>query len=582
MRPLITVYFLLLTALACFGQTPVISEPPQNAASYAPAGLANGSLAQGTMFVVKGNGFGPCNTNNTVIASTFPLQNTMRSVQIRVTVGGQTYNGKMIYVVVCRGNGPDQLAAILPSNVPVGSGTMQVVLNGTLVSAPVPVKVVARSFGIFTWNQAGSGPMIVQNFISSTNTPTNGLLEAANPGQTEILWGVGLGAVDSAAEIAGPVPGDMPITVDVYVGGKKANVIYRGRSGCCAGIDQIVFTVPAGVEGCYVSVGVVVNGVLSNVGTMSIASSGKVCAENSRLSSADISKVQKAGPLNIGDIQVVRFNLTAGSIQGSVDSGDGSFRRYASTAELMSAAPHSIAGLRGTASPGSCVTTTFDFGNGKGALDAAIPDFQDPAGSQLDAGANLTLSNSKGTKQLPRQLFNGFVDGYYLPDGTFLGGGVPAAGILLTPNFLDPGAITLTGSGGPGVGAFSANLTIPSTFATWSNQASINGVSRTQDLTINWSGGGSNELVAVFLASADSAIGSGAGVACVERASVGTMTIPAFLMSNMPASGTADGLRVGWITFGTTLAQPTRFNATGLDLGYFNWLTAQIKNVPFQ
>jgi hypothetical protein len=60
------------------------------------------------------------------------------------------------------------------------------------------------------------------------------------------------------------------------------------------------------------------------------------------------------------------------------------------------------------------------------------------------------------------------------------------------------------------------------------------------------------------------------------------MTIPAFLMSNMPASGTADGLRVGWITFGTTLAQPTRFNATGLDLGYFNWLTAQIKNVPFQ
>ncbi len=76
------------------------------------------------MFVVKGNGFGPCNTNNTVIASTFPLQNTMRSVQIRVTVGGQTYNGKMIYVVVCRGNGPDQLAAILPSNVPVGSGTM--------------------------------------------------------------------------------------------------------------------------------------------------------------------------------------------------------------------------------------------------------------------------------------------------------------------------------------------------------------------------------------------------------------------------------------------------------------------------
>jgi hypothetical protein len=60
------------------------------------------------------------------------------------------------------------------------------------------------------------------------------------------------------------------------------------------------------------------------------------------------------------------------------------------------------------------------------------------------------------------------------------------------------------------------------------------------------------------------------------------MTIPAYLISNLPASGTVTGLRVGWLMFGSTLAQPTRFTATGLDLGYFNWLTAQIRNVIFQ
>ena len=197
----------------------------------------------------------------------------------------------MIYVVVCRTGGPDQIAAILPSNVPVGTGTVQVAFTNTtpnLVSDPQPIKVVARSFGMFTWNQGGSGPAIVQNFIDAANTPTNGLLQAANPGQIGIIWGVGLGAVSPSAEIAGPAPGDMAITVDVYVGGKKANVTYRGRSGCCAGIDQIVFTVPPGLDGCYVSVAVVVNGVLSNVGTMSIASSGTTCVEGTRLSAADL------------------------------------------------------------------------------------------------------------------------------------------------------------------------------------------------------------------------------------------------------------------------------------------------------
>ena len=54
------------------------------------------------------------------------------------------------------------------------------------------------------------------------------------------------------------------VPVEVYVGGKRADVTYRGRSGCCAGIDQIVFTVPQGVEGCYVPVVVKTGDVVSN------------------------------------------------------------------------------------------------------------------------------------------------------------------------------------------------------------------------------------------------------------------------------------------------------------------------------
>jgi hypothetical protein len=317
---------------------------------------------------------------------------------------------------------------------------------------------------------------------------------------------------------------------------------------------------------------------------MSVAASGKVCAEASRLSSSDISKVNKAGPLNIGDIQLTRFSVSAGAIQGSLDSGEGTFRRYGSTAELMSAAPESIAGLRGAPSPGSCVVSTFDYGTDKGPFEAAIPDFADPAGQQLDAGANLRFTNAQNsTKQIAKQISNGSVDGYYLPDQTFLGGGLPAAGIPQTPDFLIPGSFRVDNStGGSSVGAFTANLTIPSSTATWTNQASINTVTRSQNLTVTWTGGGASDLVAILGSSADPSVGAGAGIFCVERASAGTFTIPAYLLSNLPASGLSNGVRVGWLTFGTTLTSPTRFTAPGLDLGYFNWLNALIKNVTFQ
>ena len=139
-----------------------------------------------------------------------------------------------------------------------------------------------------------------------------------------------------------------------------------------------MFTVPPGLDGCYVSVAVVVNGVLSNVGTMSIASSGTTCDEGTRLSAADLAKVSRSGPINIADIQVSRLNVSAGAIQGTVDQGEASIHRYGSTVELMSSAPQSLVGMPGTVSAGSCLVTSGGFDSGRGALDAIFPDFQDP------------------------------------------------------------------------------------------------------------------------------------------------------------------------------------------------------------
>src|SRR5262249_30617086 len=50
-----------------------------------------------------------------------------------------------------------------------------------------------------------------------------------------------------------PARGSTIPGLEVLVGGIAAKVVYTGRSGCCAGIDQIIVEVPRGVEGCNVA-----------------------------------------------------------------------------------------------------------------------------------------------------------------------------------------------------------------------------------------------------------------------------------------------------------------------------------------
>lgn len=563
-------------------QLPVVMEGPLNAASYVPMGLPGGGIAQGAMFIVKGGAMGACGV---VLANAFPLQTVMGNTSIRVIVQGTTAMARMIYVVACRTDGPDQLAAVLPSNTPIGAGTLQVIYQGR-TSAPTPIRVVANSFGMFSRNQAGNGPAIVQNFISQTDMPTNGLLESAQVGQTEVLWGTGLGAVAPASEIAGPVPGDLPLNVEVYVGGKRATVIYKGRSGCCAGIDQIVFTVPAGLEGCFVSLAVRVNGVVSTAGTMSIAP-GKVCAEPSSLSAAELARMPKTGPINVATITLNRFRLNVnipgqGVIQGDIDAGEGQFRRFGSSSDLMASLSGSLTGLQSSPSPGSCMIGSFPF-SGEDAFDAVFPDLPEFSGSKLDAGASLRLTASRGVKQLPRQRGrDGENDGYYL-DEENLGGGIAAFGMPVLPPYLEPGTVTVdNGSGSAQVGPFTASLAIPASPASWSNLTPGSNVARSQDLTFTWTGGAAGELVALLGSSADGPTRAGTQFLCVERAEARTFTVPSWVLSALPVSGAVDGVRAGFLGFAASVAQPTRFTATGLDLGYLNWFLVHLKNVVFQ
>jgi len=113
--------------------------------------------------------------------------------------------------------------------------------------------IVRRNFGAFTAGSSGAGPAIATNYISEASQPLNTIFQPARPGQMVTLWGTGLGPV-TGDESARALPGDLYLSLQVMVGGVTDTPLYQGRSGCCAGLDQIIFPVPAGVEGCYVPV----------------------------------------------------------------------------------------------------------------------------------------------------------------------------------------------------------------------------------------------------------------------------------------------------------------------------------------
>jgi hypothetical protein len=104
----------------------------ENAATNIPPGLPNAAIAQGALFVVKGKNLGPANA---VVASAFPLPISIGGTSIQVTVGGTTVAAIMYYSLA------GQIAAILPSRTPVGTGTLIVTTtarpaDGAIVVVP--------------------------------------------------------------------------------------------------------------------------------------------------------------------------------------------------------------------------------------------------------------------------------------------------------------------------------------------------------------------------------------------------------------------------------------------------------------
>ncbi len=554
MKLLRVVPFLTLAVGVAAGQAPSISSV-FNAAGNVVQGLPNSGIAPGAIFVVQGVNMGP--STLTFAPNAFQSAN-LDGTSISVSVGSTTTNALMYYTSA------GQLAALLPSNTPLGSGSMIVNYQGS-ASVAFAVSVVQNNVGVFTFSQNGQGVAIATypDYSLVSAVPGTGSLAdtcttagqacpdtytgAAHPGDVLTLWATGLGAV-SGGDSAASLGQQITVPVTLWIGGVSVPVSYQGRSGCCVGEDQIQFTMPSNVPtGCAVPIVLQIGTLVSNSTVMPIASSGRSCTpQNPALTSAVVQALTTATtPLTIASFQLGR-SISGVSSAGVFyeDSGAASFGQVSLTYNTPPLPTQNIVLSSFDSLPfGTCMA--YNAGtNGNPFLISNV------AGS--DPGA-ITVTGPSG--QLPMTDRGGTPTEYsaiFSPFGTYFSGG----------------AYTVAGAGGTGsniIGPFKVNFNITAPAPTWGgsdqNRLVTAGVTRANGFTINWTSGSANYNVVISgYSDTDNTGMTGAGFSCMVPSTLGTFTVPPSVLLALPSGPYTE------IDFKPEL--PARnFTATGLDVG---------------
>jgi uncharacterized protein (TIGR03437 family) len=499
---------------------PVITQVLNNY-GLVPSGFPNSGIAQGSLFILKGSGLADPSAQalplqDSTAASGLPT--TLNGASVKVTVNGTTVTPVFYYAIAA------QLALVLPSNTPVGTGTVTATYNSQNSSA-APITVVAAAMGFDSYYGAGSGLGV------ATNNATGFLYNYANsipPGTVIALWGSGLGADsprDSKFSTASPL--SINSLAHVYIGGVDAPIAYQGASGY-PGLNQVVVTVPnSAPTGCNVSlVGVTASGMPTNFLTLPIG--GGTCSDTA-FGTTGSQYQDLSGKTTVKSGSVFVAHMTSPN-----SSGSGTTVSDLSMASFQSVSGSSYGSASGSVSiPGCIVNQTASGGS-------------NTTSTGLDAGT-ITLTGPSGSPVTMSPI--ALVKGTYmaqLPSGY-----IPSSG----------GTFQFHGGGGADVGSFDTSVVYPNPLMTWTNQSSAATVSRSAGIPITWNGGSSGTFV--MISGSSSATVSGQSVSgsfvCIVPQSLGQFTVPSYVTAALPA-GDGSLLVANYTNYQS-------FAATNLDYG---------------
>ena len=497
--------------------------------SYILPGPVNYGIAPGSIFVIFGSGMATPGVQAVLQDSTKGLPLKLNGASLTVTVAGNTVYPAFYYATAT------QIAAVLPSNTPLGNATMTVTYNG-IASVPATFPVVRSALGIASMSGDGTGPVMATdanyNFISPTNS--------AAAGQIITLWGTGLGAGPADSDTTyTPTPHQITsVPLTIFFESQQMPVVWAGRSGY-PGLDQINVQVPAPsytpancinnictypstvtlALGCSIGLSAADagTGVGSNTVTLPTTMTGGACTQPSFVLDPSVAQ-------SFGGQTTVHF----GSL--SVSQYDGRAMAGGSFAGIPGSALAAFAGSR-TASAGSCII---------------VPPVASYEGTGLSAGGSVAVTGPAGQQPLSTGDYASY--GGVLPSSM-----IPANGGTFT--FVSGGAQYAA------IGAFNAAVKFPAPLD-WTNQTSIGGINRSQGVHLTWTGGDSVGVVAIR-GSSFAAAGSptpGASFMCAVPASAGQFTVPSTILQALPAGA-------GTLTVENQSASQA-IAASGLDVGY--------------
>lgn len=577
MRSVSTAFLCLAIAGSAWAQ-PTVSGIV-NAANYAPG------IAQGSIFVIFGANMGPAQL---VQVPSFPVPTTLSGTSIRFTpvAGGPAYDALVVYTSA------GQVAGILQSAAPVGEYNVTVTYNGQ-TSMPARTPVVARNFGLISLAGTGTGPSVAQ--IADQGSRVNQFGVPARPGNTLVLYGIGLGPI-TAPDNNPPGLQDLkgPANVRVLIGDVEVEPLYAGRSPGIPGLDQINVTLPVNVTlGCTVPLRIRVAGVTTGTSTtLAIARTGDNFCSHPLYSEAALRRLDAGNTLTVGSLaltsQAIRIEvpvLGATTLKTEAASGDFISVNTANIADVDDSSA-----LAFFANLGSCTVYRLRVDQTGAVVGANV--------RRLDAGTQLTLNGpgitNRAMTQTPPGSRNysatlGDATGGLFP-GIVLPGQTPSAGITA-------GNFTIAGTGGSDIGPFTASLRVPAPIV-WSNQASFSTVIRSSGLTVNWTGGESTDVVTILGSSGVRAGGTQenpifdtATFVCNARGDARTFNVPASVLSQLPAStGTiTDGSGVGILALQQSTASESngRFTAPlraggNVDVAYFTYAIGALSTVTWR
>jgi len=515
---------------------PTISQVLNNY-GLIPSGFSNSGIAPAALFIIKGSGLASATSvtslQSTTGGSTLPT--TLNGATVKVTVGSVSVSPAFYYAENI------QLALVMPSNTPVGAGTVTVTYNGQ-TSAPFNIQIVANAFGFAAYYGAGSGLAHAQNL----NYGYYSYGSSITPGSTVRLIGSGLGA-DPTRDIQYVQPtaaSAINALAHVYVGGVDSPIFYQGPEGF-PGVDEVDVTFPSNVPtGCYISVvGVSTTGVTTNFLTVPI---GNGPCQDAAFGSSGSTLTALSGQttVNTGYVALEYFASPATSGSGTTVSSE-------AQAIFASNTGAGYGSGSGIVSIGGCIVTQTVVVSGGSTTTS----------TGLNAGTIMVTGPNAGPSTLTAE--GASFPGYYFDQ-------LPS-GFLTTSG----GSFQFSATAGTQVGAFMTSVNFPTPLLQWTNQAADATVTRSAGLTVTWTGGSPGTYVEISGTSSNSSV-SGYFV-CLAPVAAQQFTVPSYVLLTLPATtGSNNGS-----LFVENSTVPQSFVATGLDYGYSVGIVAYDINATY-